>query len=321
MTEAVERLVNVALFLAAARGPVSAEQIRAEVTGYPEGQDEVSFLRMFERDKNELRTMGLAIDATPDGRYQLDAGRTFVAGLDLSADEETALRAAAVVFLADPSFPFTTDLRYALAKITSGSDVQVPAAAHLADERPEAQGVTVSTLATASAACKQVTFDYTNAAGQSAPHTTEPYGLFLHAGRWYLVGRDTARNEVRVYAAARMRSVATNASRPQTPDFERPVDFDVAEYIGLPFQYGSGEAFDAVVRFAPSVAWRAPALTGGAGEIRAAQDGLAWHITARDGVRLARWVVASGPGLIVESPPDVVDLVRSGLAEAVNVHA
>jgi proteasome accessory factor B len=321
MTEAVERLVNLALFLAAARGPVSAERIRAEVTGYPEGQDEAAFLRMFERDKDELRATGLAIESNPDGRYQLDAGRTFVAGLDLSSEEDAALRAAATVFLSDPSFPFVTDLRYALAKISGGSDVDVPAAAHLADEQPGTQGATVSTLATASAACKRVTFDYTNAAGTSAPHTAEPYGLFLHSGRWYLVGRDTARDEIRVYAAARMDSVTTNAARPRTADFVRPADFDVAEYIGLPFQYGAGTPFDAVVRFAPSVSWRAPALTGGAGEIRAGEEALLWHVTARDPARLARWVVANGPGLAIESPQEVADLVRSGLAGVVDAHA
>lgn len=321
MTEAVERLVNVALFLAAARGPVSAERIRTEVAGYPEGQDETAFLRMFERDKDDLRAMGLVIESTPDGRYQLDARRTFVTGLDLSADEEAALRAAATVFLGDPSFPFVTDLRYALAKVSGGSDVDVPAIAHLADEHPEAQGAIVASLAAAASARKRVAFDYTNAAGQSAPHTAEPYGLFLHAGRWYLVGRDTARDQVRVYAAARMDSVVANAARPRTHDFERSADFDVAPYIGLPFQYGPGAAFDAVVRFAPSVSWRAPALTGGIGEIRAAGDGITWHVTARDGVRLARWVVANGPGLSIESPPEVADLVDPGLAGVVRAHA
>ncbi|MBE0416357.1 MAG: WYL domain-containing protein [Coriobacteriia bacterium] len=321
MTEAVERLVNVALFLAATRGPVSAERIRTEIAGYPEGQDEVAFLRMFERDKDDLRAMGLAIESTPEGKYRLDAGRTFVAGLDLSVDEEAVLRAAAAVFLGDPSFPFTTNLRYALVKVSGAPDAEIPAAAHLADEHPETQGATVATLTSASSTRKRVTFDYTNAAGRTATHTVEPYGLFLHAGRWYLVGRDIARNEVRVYAAARMENVTANTSRPRTPDFERPLDFVVAEYIGLPFQYGPGETFDAVVRFAPSVAWRAPTLTGGAGEIRPGEDGLLWHITARDAVRLARWVVASGPGLSLESPAEVAELVSSGLAGVVNLHA
>ena len=321
MVEAVERLVNLALFLAAARGPVSAGQVRAEVIGYPQGQDEAAFLRMFERDKDELRGLGLAIEATPDGRYQLDAERTFVSGLDLAAEDEAALRASAVVLLDDPSFPFAGDLRYALAKVSGLTDGDVPAAAHLADEHPEAQGRIAATLAASAAARKRVTFDYTNSAGRSARHSVDPYGLFLNAGRWYLVGRDTRRDEVRVYAVARMEDVTPNATRPRSADFERPADFDVSEYIGLPFQYGPGDVFDAVVRFAHAVAWRATALTGGAGEIRADGDSLLWHVTARDAARLARWAIAHGPGLVVESPPEAAKLARSGLTAVVDAHA
>lgn len=321
MSDAVERLVNLALFLAAARGPVSAERIRAEIAGYPEGQDESAFLRMFERDKDDLRAMGLAIESTPEGEYRLDPGRTFVASLDLTAEEEAVLLTVAAVFLDDPSFPFAADLRYALGKVSAGPDIDVPAAARLADENPEVQGETVATLASAATAGKRVDFGYTNAAGRSAAHSVEPYGLFLHAGRWYLVGRDVARDEVRVYAASRMNDVAANASRPRTPDFERPAGFDVAEFIGLPFQYGPGDPFEAVVGFSPAIAWRAHALTGGAGVLRSEGDALVWYVTARDGARLARWAVANGPGITIESPPDVAALLKAGLEEVAARHA
>lgn len=321
MTEAVERLVNLALFLGAARGSVSAERIRTEVVGYPAGQDEAAFLRMFERDKDDLRAMGIAITSTPEGEYRLDTERTFVSGLDLSAEEETAIRAAATVFSADPSFPFGSDLRFALAKISSGSDHDIPAAARLADEHPEAQGSVVATLVAASTGCKRVEIDYTNAAGNRAVRSVEPYGLFLHAGRWYLVARDIGHDETRVFAVARISNAAPNASRPRTPDFARPSDFDVAAYVGLPFQYGPGPSFEAVLRFAPSVAWRAPALTGGAGELAPDADALLWRIPARDEVRLARWVVANGPGISIDSPRSAGELLRTGLAQVAGQHA
>jgi len=321
MTEAVERLVNLALFLAAAPGPVSAERIRAELAGYPADQDYEAFIRMFERDKDQLRAMGLAIEATAEGEYRLDADSTFVDGLELSAEDEAVLRATAAVFLDDPSFPFAADLRFALAKVAGGPDPDLAAAAHLADEEPETQGATVAVLTTACTARKRVRFDYTNARGESGPHEVEPYGLFLHAGRWYLVARDTTRAEVRVYAVSRMARPEPHASRPRTPDFERPATFDVGAYVGLPFQYGPGEPFDAELRFAPSVTWRARALTGGAGELRPDGEYLVWRVPARDAERLARWVVANGPGISVDSPPGVADLLRSGLARAVARHA
>ena len=56
--ETVERIVNLAMYLSAARAPVTWEDIRTEVAGYPPDQNRDAFLRMFERDKKQLRESG-----------------------------------------------------------------------------------------------------------------------------------------------------------------------------------------------------------------------------------------------------------------------
>jgi len=320
VTEPAERIVNLALFLAAVRVPVSAERIRAEVAGYPAEQDETAFLRMFERDKEGLRAAGLVIDSTPDGNYRLDTDHTFAAEVTLSAEEEAALRVASAALFADPTFPFGDDLRYALAKIASVSGACASATAHLADERPGEQGAAVVMLAEAASACKTVAFDYTNAVGSCAKHVIEPYGLFLREGRWYLVGRDTDRDEVRVYAVSRMDALSVDEARPKTQDFERPGDFDVGDFIGLPFQYGPGDPFEATLRFDPSVAWRAAALAGGVGTFEPEDDSLLWRVDVRDARRLMRWIVVNGPGIKVVRPSGLAEELRAGLAEVVRLH-
>ena len=138
-----------------------------------------------------------------------------------------------------------------MAKIASAVDSgDVPAAARLADEDPGQQGSAVAQLSDAAGRGKSVGFDYTNSHGVSAPHRVEPYGLFLHDGRWYLVGRDVEKDEPRTYTVARMSDIEVNRSRPKSPDFERPADFDVASFVRLPFQYGPAESeFEALVRF------------------------------------------------------------------------
>jgi hypothetical protein len=75
-----ERLVNLALFIAAAPEPVTAARVQAQVAGYPEGQAEGAFLRMFERDKEDLLAAGIALEVTRSGEseaYRLDRGATF----------------------------------------------------------------------------------------------------------------------------------------------------------------------------------------------------------------------------------------------------
>ena len=320
----VERLVNLALFLAAAREPVSAEDIRAEVQGYAPGQADEAFKRQFERDKDDLRTAGFVIltDVENEGLYRLDRSATFAAPLDLTAREAAAVRAAATALLDDASFPFSADLHLAMAKISSAIDSgDVPAAARLADEDPGQQGSIVAQLAEAAGHRKSVGFGYTNSYGASAPHKVEPYGLFLHDGRWYLVGRDTAKDEPRTYTVARMSDVSVNPGRPKSPDFERPDGFDVARFVRLPFQYGpTASEFEALIRFDASALWRADSLSAGHGVVEPNGSGAVWRVLAHSQPRLLQFVLDNGPGLELVGPPEAVGALQSGLEEVLRIH-
>lgn len=323
MTDATERLVNLALYLAAARGPVKRERIRTEVAGYPPAaeQDEAAFARMLERDKKDLRAAGLVIESDAEGNYRLDPAATFAAGITLTPEEAAAVRAVGVALLADPSFPFAEELRFALAKIaTALESPDAPVRALTADEEPAHQATTVGLLGDAITASKRITFGYTNSLGDDKTHELEPYGLFARDGRWYLVGRDTMLDATRTYTVSRVRDLAVNSARPETPDFERPADFDVASFISLPFQYGP-DAFEVALRFDASEAWRAEGVTGGKGSLTTHADGAAiWHVTARDRRRLLRWIVENGPGINVLEPADLAEELLSGVRAAASVN-
>jgi len=323
VSAAVERIVNLALFLAAAIEPVTAEQIRAEVFGYPPDQDGAAFFRMFERDKKDLTRMGFAIESDTEGNYRLNARESFATAIELTPAEAATVRIASAALLGDPSFPFAGDLRLALAKVTAevGTRGSAPAAACLADEEPQAQGDAVAVLSAAATAGKRVRFGYTNSMGVSAPHEIEPYGLFLHDGRWYAVGRDVALDEVRTYTVARISELAAEGARPETPDFERPQDFDISLYARLPFQFGKGESFEALLRFDPQIAWRARSLAAGQGRLEPAADGsVMWRVQAVSSARLLRFAIDNGPGIEVFGPASVVEQLASGLAQVVATH-
>ena len=324
MNDAVERLVNLAFFLADAAEPVSRERIRTDVAGYPVDQDPDAFLRMFERDKDQLRAAGFTILTDEDSRYSVDRSATFAATIDLSAEEAAALGAAGSALLADPSFPFAADLRLALAKIAVGSDTDsraVVAASRLADEDPARQGADVAELSSAAASRKHVTFGYTNSRGARAPHEVEPFGLFLHDGRWYLVGRDTAKDEIRTYTIARITDLAVNRAKPATADFERPAGFDVGSFVRLPFQYGTpADEFEATLTLGPAIEWQAGNLTVGHGELAPMDGGLAWRVAARSVPRLSRYVVEHGPGVRLVGPPEACAHLRTGLEEVIRSH-
>ena len=321
MSRALERLVNLAMYLASARASITAEDVRANVDGYGKHQDQSAFLRMFERDKEDLRVAGFVIESDSEGSYRLDTSATFAREVSLSPEEAATVRVVASAFVDDKSFPFADDLRLALAKVaTDVADEQTPVFSRLAEEQPAQQGASVALLDRAMSARKRVELDYVNIAGDHKHHLLEPYGLFIRDGRWYAVGRDVDLDEVRIYTVSRMSSLRMNPARPKTADFERPTDFDVQSFIALPFQYGP-ETFEAHIEFAPSQTWRTPALTAGVGSIAIKSDGSAtWTVSARDPERLMRWVVENGPGINLREPRALADDLRERLTRVAAIH-
>lgn len=323
MTDAVERIINLALLLATARAPLTADRIRREVKGYPppREQDADAFRRMLERDKETLRAAGFVIECDAAGRYSLNAHETFVAAISLTAEERALIRAIGIAMLQDPSFPFRDDLRYALAKIAETTE-SARAFAPVRDtyETPGYQAETVARLVAAASSAKRISFGYTNSLGEHKHHEVEAYGLFARDGCWYLVGRDTAINEIRTYSVARTVDVKIDSTRPKSPDFVRPADFRVAAFIRHPFQFGS-EDLVATIAFDPAQAWRAEALAAGIGDLAIAPDGsITWTVRARNRRRLLQWVVENGPGLEIISPSSLNRELTAGFLRVATTH-
>ena len=59
----IERILNLLAFLLTAGRPVTAEEIRTTVAGYDQAADG-AFHRMFERDKDLLRGLGIPLELT-----------------------------------------------------------------------------------------------------------------------------------------------------------------------------------------------------------------------------------------------------------------
>lgn len=325
--DASERIVNLALYLASAHQAVSANEIASHVAGYPAGQSPEAFGRMFERDKDDLRAAGLVLVVDRSGdveRYRVDEDATFSETLALTPVEAVELRTAAAAMLADESFPFTDDLRPAIAKVVAAThsaaghaDAIIPSPS--ADEAPATQGPLVAELTRAVTDRKRVTFDYVGAQGRRSRREVEPWGLFARDGRWYLVAFDPSAEDERVFAVPRI-SGLTVAPRPKSPDFEPPAGFDIARHMVMPFQFGA-RATEAVVRLTGPAARRAEALTAGQGTLSRDGDGTyLWRVMVADGPLFARWIVHAGHGVDVVSPAELRLFVRSGLEEVVRLH-
>jgi len=323
MSDATERIVNLALFLASSREPATADDCRSAVEGYPSDQDDIAFQRMFERDKDALRTYGLVIEVVEGDSYEsyrLDRDATFASAVQLDPDALTALRAAAGALAIDPAFPHRTALSLAMLKLGELEGDPAVADACLADETPDTQGICVASLADAVEQRKAVHFEYSDAADRNTSRSVEPYGLLLRAGRWYVVGRDAVKDAIRMFAVPRVSALQVNTTRPKSHDFVRPESFDMATYVRLPFQFGT-EDVSAEILFDKGSAWRAKRLAQGEGSLEPQGSGaILWRVHAHDSDRLLQWCVEHGPGVTIAGPPGLLLRLKQAMAEVVSAH-
>ena len=208
-----ERLLGLVVCLLSTRRYLTAEQIREAVPGYPE-QDDL-FKRMFERDKEDLRDLGVPLETGVNHPFDDDTGYRIrqqayqLPELRLEADEAAVLGLAARVWrraeLAGAAAGALLKLR-AAGIDTSGLDGR--------DERPSPHGIeprlgtpepAFGPLWEAVRDRRPVTFSY-RAAGRSDPQRRElePWGVVNRHGRWYVAGRDRGRDATRVFRLGRI---------------------------------------------------------------------------------------------------------------------
>src|SRR5688500_2593424 len=98
--EKLERLMNLIAARVHAPTPPPAEEARGRVPGYPDAK--ASFQRAFERDKDDLREMGVPLSIEtlswrdpPEPGYRIHGDEYYLANPDLEPDELAALHLAA----------------------------------------------------------------------------------------------------------------------------------------------------------------------------------------------------------------------------------
>jgi proteasome accessory factor B len=208
-----ERLLGLVVCLLSTGRYLTADQIRQAVPGYPEA-DEL-FKRMFERDKEDLRDLGVPLETGVNHPFDEDPGYRIrqqayeLPELRLEPDEAAVLGLAARVWR-----------RAELAGAAAGALLKLRAAGiDAADNdadggRPSSQGIEPR-LTTPEAAFgplweavrdrRPVTFSY-RAAGRSDPQRRElePWGVVNRRGHWYVAGRDRGRDGTRVFRLSRI---------------------------------------------------------------------------------------------------------------------
>lgn len=211
-----ERLLNLLILLLVQRRHVPKDQIRGTMEAYRDLGDD-AFERMFERDKDELRALGVpvetgAIDAFFDDEvgYRVRPDEFALPGIELTADEAAVVGLATRVWQHAGLAGHTSD---ALAKLRAAgievdrSRIDVPAPVVTVDD-PTFEDFWQASLDRA-----RVRFGYQRPGQEPATRTLEPWGVVSWSGRWYVVGRDVDRGEERLFRLSRVRGAVKRLGR------------------------------------------------------------------------------------------------------------
>jgi proteasome accessory factor B len=305
-----ERLVNLVLCLLSTRQYLTAERIRAAVPGYEtepgDARGDDAFKRMFERDKAELRELGVPLETGRNSAFDNEDGYRIARGdyelpeISLAPDEAAAVGLAARLW---QSAGLAEAARGALLKLRAAGIEMDPVGELDVEPRLDATEAALHPCLDAVQSGRAVTFDYQKRASDAGERReVEPWGVVSWRGRWYLVGHDRDREAARCFRLSRV----VGAVRPVGPEraVKVPTGIDLVGYVSA--------ADPRERRGVARMRVRAGTATGLRRMSRLVESGPdadvleAWYV---DPEWIADRIAGHGPAVVVLDPPEVRDAV------------
>ncbi len=313
-TRRTERLLNLLIALLSTRSRLTKEQLRSAVPQYAESTTDEAFDRMFERDKEELRELGVPLLAAPMSAwfddelgYAVDREAYALPAVELTPAELGVLGLASRVWqqasLAGPA-------ARALAKLTAlGVEPDEDSLVGI-EPRVRTSEPAFDPLYAAARDRAAVTFAYRARGAATTTRHVEPWQVRSWRGHWYLIGHDRDREDVRVFRLSRVQGAVTRTGR--AGEFTAPDDVDAVELLT---RYApAGPPREAVLELRAGVAATLRARAGADPVQREVR------LTFTDVEELAGQVAAAGADARVLDPPDLAEAVERRLDAVLAAH-
>jgi proteasome accessory factor B len=223
-----ERLLNLLITLLVARTYVSKARIREVIEDYRDAGDE-AFEKMFERDKEELRSLGIPIEVGYVDRafedepgYRVERSAFELPEIDLEPEEAAVIGLAARVWQHAGLASATSD---ALVKLKAAGVSVDRAALDMVQPQLTAEEPAFEPFWEATRTRTEVTFGYrrSNEAEVTTRHL-QPWGVVSYRGRWYVAGHDIDRNGTRLFRLSRVEGPVQLAKRSGTYEVPEGTD-------------------------------------------------------------------------------------------------
>ena len=304
-SEKNERLINLTIALLATRKYLTKAEIFSAVSGY-DGNPEASD-RMFERDKEELRALGIQLDMKsidplfedeigyrilPE-RYRFDLGELTTEEVSLLALASEAWKESALADIAH-----STAIR--LESLGINSDFSelplIPAIANVPENFTEILEVTE--------AGKIIEFQYLDLEDQLQDRRVAPHGIYSTNSKWYLFATDLEKSEKRSFRLDRIEgSIKRSNKSADREEVELPtLHFPQIETI-LKIRRDS-----------------VPELLMQSDILNEEDDWIRCRISFASEQDAVTQILRHSPNVIVEQPIQIVSAVTKSLHQLVRLH-
>lgn len=219
-----ERLINLTLALLATKRHLTKSEIFKAVAGYSGSPETME--RMFERDKDELRSLGIEIEVKgidplfEDEQGYLIRSETFQLSENEFTKEELLYLTMAANLWHDSALG--SDSKAALLKIQSLSGPIESDAVNTPAVRDSESAALLSSVFEAVDTEQLIKFGY-----KGKERTAQPFGLYTRDGFWYLVAREE--DEVKSFKLLRIEGKIVKEGK--TGSFKKPPDFDLIKFL------------------------------------------------------------------------------------------
>lgn len=343
VADKLPRWIDLLAALLSRHMPLTFTQLANEVPAY--GASDVTLdsrKRMFERDKRELRALGVPIESVSDdgeeeSSYTLrridfylpylgvvsdrgvqhpdkvtQNGYAALKALAFEPDELQVIGEAASRALQVGDEALADNVRSALRKLAFDLPLEPSVAANDAVIAPTAAAgaATLSTLGDALFKRKAIAFEYHSMGSeQMVTRQALPYGLFFINGHWYLAALDQYHHALRNFRVSRISDLHVNTKKPDTPDYTIDPNFSLRAHSASKqaWEIGDVDSYEAVVEFTGTSGAAVAAAALGRPD---SQYATYRHFDVRRTDTFARWLLSFGEEVQPKSPPELVQAYK-----------
>jgi proteasome accessory factor B len=226
-----ERLVNLTIALLATTRWLSKSEIYQSIDGYNGDLDAKE--RMFERDKEELRNLGIEIEVGSfDPLFEDEVGYRIRPEKYQMQTSSLSVNQLSLISLATQMWQgavLSSKANSALVKLKSLGIESDSEGLALTAQSVDVSDENLTHIIDAISARRTISFAYTNRDAVAEDRALEPYGVGTKNGYWYVAGHDLVKKEVRLFRLDRFSSTVKEQGRASS--YEIPSDFSMSDLL------------------------------------------------------------------------------------------